>query len=272
VPIQTATFPCGSPTTFPTVELGPVTVSAANLLSTLEYTQVLIHGGGRHFFCFCEASLFSNLLSDAGLARLARKATVVLPDGIALIALARLHGHRLPTRVPGPSFLLAAVEYGLERGWRHFFYGGAPDVADRLAAYLQRTYPGVVIAGTLTPPFRPLTDAEDQETKVAIESTRPDLLWVCLGSPKQERWCAEHVGRIDVPVMLPVGAAFDFHAGSRPWAPAWIRNLGMEWAFRTLTGGRRTFLRNLRCVSIVGLYMLKVILSSTGRILKPRQG
>jgi N-acetylglucosaminyldiphosphoundecaprenol N-acetyl-beta-D-mannosaminyltransferase len=227
--------------------------------AALEYTDALLRLGGRRYFCFCEASLLSNVLREPGLAKTLGTADTVFPDGIALVTLARLRGAKVQ-RVPGPSFLLAAAEYGVTRGWRHFLYGGGPGVAERLAKRLERDYPGIRIAGIYSPPFRPLPPPEELETKRVIEESGADLLWVCLGSPKQERWCAEHVGRINIPLMLPVGAAFDFHSGDRPWAPAWIRKIGMEWAFRTLTGGRRTFLRNLRCVSTVGLYMAKVAL------------
>jgi len=226
--------------------------------AALALTDSLIRRRGHHFFCFCEASLLSSILRDAELAQAVNRADAVFPDGIALVALARLRGHSLPQRIPGPSFLLAACADGVERGWRHFFYGGGPGVADKLAERLRRDYPGIAIAGTHCPPFRPLTASEELATRQMIESAKPDLLWVCLGSPKQERWCAEHVGQINVPIMLAVGAAFDFHTGQQAWAPKWIRKIGMEWAFRTLTGGKRTFLRNLRCVSVVGAYLVTV--------------
>jgi N-acetylglucosaminyldiphosphoundecaprenol N-acetyl-beta-D-mannosaminyltransferase len=229
--------------------------------TALEFTDSLLRHGGNQYFCFCEASLLSSLIRDAELSRELRTAYAVFPDGIALVALARLRGYVLPERIPGPSFLLAACAYGVERGWRHFFYGGGPGVADELATRLRGDYPGIIIAGTLTPPFRALTEIEESATKEMIESARPDLLWVCLGSPKQERWCAAHLGRLEVPLMLAIGAAFDFHSRNRPWAPAWIRRIGMEWLFRTVTGGKRTFLRNLRCVTIVGAYLAKAALN-----------
>jgi N-acetylglucosaminyldiphosphoundecaprenol N-acetyl-beta-D-mannosaminyltransferase len=240
------------------VNLGPVKVALATWREALAFTEAMVRDGGHHYFCFCEASLLSSLIRDPGLAEMLRSADAVFPDGVALVKLARIRGAALAGRVPGPSFLLAACEYGVERGWRHFFYGGAPGVADRLAAQLEADYPGLVVAGTLCPPFRPLTTEEELATKGAIEAAQPDLVWVSLGSPKQERWCAEHVGKIDVPLLLPVGAAFDFHSGRRPWAPAWVRKLGMEWVFRTFTGGRRTFFRNLRCVTTVGAYICRV--------------
>jgi N-acetylglucosaminyldiphosphoundecaprenol N-acetyl-beta-D-mannosaminyltransferase len=244
----------------PRIEIGPTSLTVATMQTSLEFTDSLLQDHGNHFFCFCEASLLSSLILDPELARELRAADALFPDGIALLTLARLQGRALPERITGPSFLLAACQYGVSRGWRHFFYGGGPGVAEALAARLRRDYPGIIITGTCAPPFRPLTESEESVTKDMIESARPDLLWVCLGSPKQEYWCARHVGHLDVPLMLPVGAAFDFHSGNRPWAPAWLRKIGMEWAFRSITGGKRTLFRNLRCVSIVGAYLAKAAL------------
>ncbi|OPZ01351.1 MAG: putative N-acetylmannosaminyltransferase [candidate division BRC1 bacterium ADurb.BinA364] len=164
---------------------------------------------------------------------------------------------RVPERTPGPSFLLRACEFGLSRGYRHFFYGGAEGVPQRLAERLRQRYPGIQIVGAYSPPFRELTEAEEAEVKEMIEAARPHLLWVGLGGPKQNLWMASHVGKIGVPVMLGVGAAFDFHSGNRLWAPAWIRKCGLEWLFRTFTGGRATFRRNIWCLSVVSCLLAK---------------
>jgi len=228
------------------VDLGVVRVTAATRQEALERLESAVRDGGRHYFCFCEASLLSNVLRDPSVAQAVNGSTATFPDGIALMMLARLRGHRLPERVPGPSFLLWACEHGVSRGWRHFFYGGAPGVADRLAAELERRYPGLKVAGTFCPPFRDLTPEE--EADVARRVRGADLMWIALGSPRQELWAAQHCGKLDVPVLLPVGAAFDFHSGARPWAPAWVRRI---------TGGGRTFRRNVRCVSIVAMHLLQ---------------
>jgi len=140
------------------------------------------------------------------------------------------------------------------------FYGGAPGVAEKLVYNLAARFPGLNVVGAHSPPFRALNDAEEAEAKAMIEAARPHILWVGLGSPKQELWIAQHVGGIDVPVMLPVGAAFDFHAGTRPWAPAWMRRLGLEWIFRTVSGGPRTFRRNLGCVTVMAWALVRALL------------
>jgi N-acetylglucosaminyldiphosphoundecaprenol N-acetyl-beta-D-mannosaminyltransferase len=185
------------------------------------------------------------------LKKILKSADAVFADGVCLMKLAKLNGTILPERMPGPTFILKACEYGVTRNWSHFFFGGLPGVADELAKRLIALYPGLRVCGTFSPPFRPMTSSETADVKQRIEIANTDLLWVAMGSPKQEFWVAKMLGKIDVPVMLPVGAAFDFHTGIRPWAPALIRKSGMEWLYRMLTGGRATLLRNIRCVSRV---------------------
>jgi N-acetylglucosaminyldiphosphoundecaprenol N-acetyl-beta-D-mannosaminyltransferase len=238
-----------------TVDLGVVRVAAATQAEALALVESAVRDGGRHYFCFCEASLLSNVLRDPAVAQAVRGASGVFPDGVALMALARLRGHRLPERLPGPGFLPLACEYGVSRGWRHFFYGGAPGVAEKLAAELSSRYPGLKVAGTFCPPFRELRAEEEADVARLVRGA--DLMWIALGSPRQELWAAQRCGKLDVPVLLPVGAAFDFHSGTRPWAPSWVRRIGMEWAWRTFTGGGRTFRRNVRCVSVVAMHLLK---------------
>jgi len=242
------------------VTLASVRVNDTDLHGALDWVEQHLRDGRPGYACFCEASLLSNVPCNAEVAQALERADAVFADGIALMMLARLAGHPLPGRVPGPSFLPAACECGLARGWRHFFYGGAPGVAERLAERLRERYAGLCVVGAYSPPFRALTDAEEVEVKRRIEASGAHLLWVCLGSPKQELWVAEHLGKINVPLMLPVGAAFDFHSGNRPWAPVWLRKLGLEWAYRTCTGGRRTFARNLRCVTVVAGILAKAAL------------
>ncbi len=247
-------------------DLGWLRVSCTDRPGALRWVEETIRCGKARHACFCEASLLANMSRNPAVAEAVRGADAVFPDGIAMVILGRLLGYRLPGRIPGPSFLPAACEHGLPLGWRHYFYGGAPGVADRLAERLRARFPGLQVVGAFAPPFRPLTTAEEEEVKFRIEASGADLLWVCLGSPKQELWAAEHVGKIRVPVILPVGAAFDFHSGHRPWAPSWIRAVGMEWLFRTLTGGHRTFLRNIRCVPrVVGILSKAALHRVVGR-------
>jgi N-acetylglucosaminyldiphosphoundecaprenol N-acetyl-beta-D-mannosaminyltransferase len=160
-----------------------------------------------------------------------READISVCDGVGVSLVARFHGLHVPRR-HGPILQLACCEFGAPRGWRHFFYGGKEGVAELLVQRLQERYPDLVCAGTYTPPFRELSPEEDDEVVAFINEARPDIVWVGLGLLKQERWIARHLGRVEAPWMVGVGAAFDYHAGVIPWAPAPMRALGLEWLFR----------------------------------------
>lgn len=172
-------------------------------------------------------------------------ADLVVPDGMPLVWLGRAHGFELRQRVYGPELMLAFCEKTLKKGYRHFFYGGAPGVAEELARNLCECFPELAVAGTYSPPFRNLTFAEDQEIVAQIREAAPDVLWVGLSTPKQERWMHAHRDRLNVPVLAGVGAAFDIHAGTRKQAPRWMRENGLEWLFRLTQEPERLWRRYL---------------------------
>jgi len=168
-----------------------------------------------------------------------RGADLVVPDGFPLVWLGRRKGLPLRRRVYGPELMERFCEETAARGYRHFLYGGAPGVAEDLATGLAARFPGLRIAGTYCPPFRPLTQQEDQEVVSLVNAARADVVWVGLGAPKQERWMAEHCSRLSAPALVGVGAAFDFHTGRVAQAPRWMREHGLEWLFRlSLEPGR----------------------------------
>ena len=170
-------------------------------------------------------------------------ADLVVPDGMPLIWLARVKGHALERRVCG-SEVMEAFCRATGGDYRHFFYGGSPGVAERLACALREKH-GIAVAGTFTPPFRPLTEAEEEELARFVEEASPDVLWVGLSSPKQEAWMFGHREKLKVPVMLGVGAAFDMNSGSLRRAPAWMRDCGLEWLYRLCSEPRRLWKRYL---------------------------
>ncbi len=170
-------------------------------------------------------------------------ADLVVPDGMPLVWLGRLHGHGLKRRVYGPELMLAFFERTARRGHRHFFYGGAPGVPQELAETLVARFPGTKVAGTYSPPFRSLSAEEGAQIVQEINAAQADVLWVGLSTPKQERWMYEHRDLLNVPVMVGVGAAFDFHTGRMKQAPVWMRENGFEWLFRLLHEPRRLWRR-----------------------------
>ena len=166
------------------------------------------------------------------------QASLVVPDGMPLVWLGRLRGFgSLRRRVYGPELMETFCRQTGAK-YRHFFYGGAPGVADLLAKVEYERY-GIQVAGTYCPPFRPLSAEEELEIQHTIETAAPDVLWVGLSTPKQETWMYEHRDTIQVPVMLGVGAAFDLNTGRLKQAPAWMRENGFEWLFRLIAEPRR---------------------------------
>lgn len=167
------------------------------------------------------------------------------PDGMPVVWLLRAHGYKHVDRVYGPDLMRTVCQKSVNTGYRHYLYGGATGVPENLAAILQKAYPGIHIVGTYSPPFRPLTEAEDLALIQQINEAKPDIVWVGLGSPKQERWMAEHVGKIQGATLIGVGAAFDFLSGTKKQAPYWIQRSGFEWLFRLLHEPRRLARRYL---------------------------
>lgn len=182
---------------------------------------------------------------DPEFKRILNSADLVVPDGMPLVWLSRLKGIGLKRRVYGPELMLSVCQQRTSERLRHFLLGGAPGVADRLAIVLQDKYPGLEIVGICSPPFRPLTSDEDEKLVAAMNRTSPDIVWVGLGTPLQERWMHEHRDRLNASVLLGVGAAFDLHAGIKKQAPVWMRENGMEWLFRLLQEPRRLWRRYL---------------------------
>lgn len=156
-----------------------------------------------------------------------------LCDGVGVIAAGYFWGLRIP-RYTGPVLQLDCSAYGQSRGWRHFYFGGKVGVADLMARKLKERFAGLNVVGTYSPPFRDCTVEEDEAIVQRINDAKPDIVWVGLGLIKQEAWIARHLHRINVPWMIGVGAAFDYHSGAIPWAPHWIRALGLEWLFRLI--------------------------------------
>jgi N-acetylglucosaminyldiphosphoundecaprenol N-acetyl-beta-D-mannosaminyltransferase len=217
----------------------------------IECSQVLQQISRWHTEGQCRAISFVNphsvivALQDADMAKALQESSLILSDGIGIVLASRILGCSQVNRITGPGFMLKLCEWSQYYGYSHYFYGGAEGVAEELAEQLKQKYPRLKIAGTDCPPFRNLTPQEEQDVIQKINSSKPDILWVGLGAPKQEKWIHQHLGKIGATAMLGVGAAFDFHSGHRKWAPKWIREMGIEWLYRFLQEPRRMWKRTL---------------------------
>jgi len=183
--------------------------------------------------------------NDVDLRNAHEHADLITPDGMPLVWVSRIAGTHGISRVCGADLLSAVCRHGLEVGWRHYFYGGAPGVAEQVIAQLLRKHPAIQIAGWYFPPFRALNRDEDEFACADIRAKHADFVWVGLGTPKQELWMEDHRGRCGGAIMLGVGAAFNFHSGSTSRAPKWMQNGGLEWLFRLLQEPRRLWRRYL---------------------------
>jgi N-acetylglucosaminyldiphosphoundecaprenol N-acetyl-beta-D-mannosaminyltransferase len=209
-----------------------VGVSSINMQMALDQIGAWIARDERQYVCVANVHTVTLSQSDARLCQINNQAGMVTPDGMPLVWLCKLHGHRQVERVYGPELLLAVGKRSLDTGWSHYFYGGLPGVAEHMSENLYKRFPGLKIAGCYSPPFHPIGSGEDSEGLHRINSSGADILWIGLGAPKQEYWMADHLGKADVPVMVGVGAAFDFLSGAKRQAPEWIQRMGFEWLFR----------------------------------------
>lgn len=174
-------------------------------------------------------------------------ASLVVPDGKPLVWALNLLGERLEDRVYGPELTARYCARAAARGHRVWLYGAeSPAALEELVGVLERRYPGIAIAGGWSPPHRPLTPSEEEEVADRINRDRPDVVWVGVGAPKQEKWMARMRPRLEAPVLAGVGAAFDFLAGRKRQAPAWMQERGLEWAFRLSQEPLRLLPRYLR--------------------------
>ena len=181
---------------------------------------------------------------DDGFKGILNSADLVVPDGMPLVWIGRRKGHQnLKRRVYGPE-LIEEFCSETESRFRHFFYGGAPGVADQLASMLGERY-GIRTVGTLSPPYGTISQADREKVDSVLELASPDIVWVGLSTPKQERWMHIQSGRSNIPAFVGIGAAFDFLTGRKRSAPKWMKEHGLEWFFRLIQEPRRLWRRYL---------------------------
>jgi N-acetylglucosaminyldiphosphoundecaprenol N-acetyl-beta-D-mannosaminyltransferase len=196
----------------------------------------------------CAVAVHAVMVSqrDAEMRAAVTGSTLTVPDGMPLVWAANALGEQLPNRVYGPELMDRYCGRCAERGHRVWLYGGRDQGSlMQLALNLRRRHPGIEIVGGYSPPFRVLSRDEEDAIAAQINEARPDVVWVGIGVPKQEKWMARMRDRLEVPVMCGVGAAFDFHAGRVSQAPPWMQQRGLEWIYRIAQEPRRLLPRYL---------------------------
>jgi N-acetylglucosaminyldiphosphoundecaprenol N-acetyl-beta-D-mannosaminyltransferase len=229
----------------PRVDILGVQVSAIDMDMALDEIERWIAQDEPHYVCVTGVHGVMESQRDPGLLAIHNRSGLTTPDGMPMVWCGKRAGASWMRRVYGPDLMLALAARAVEHGWSSFFYGGKEGVPELLASRLQERFPGFQVAGTFSPPFRPLTPEEDADLIARIDASGASLVWVGLSTPKQERWMDGHVGRLRAPVLLGVGAAFDIHAGTLRQAPPWMQRNGLEWLYRLYREPRRLARRYL---------------------------
>jgi N-acetylglucosaminyldiphosphoundecaprenol N-acetyl-beta-D-mannosaminyltransferase len=238
------------PTSVPspsTVEVIGVPLALTDYARTLEWIDAMVREREQGYVCVCNVHTVMASNEDSELHEALERSAMNVPDGQPLVWAINALGHSLAGRVYGPELMSRACAHAAESGHRFYLYGGRNQGAlVQLALNLRQRYPGVKIVGGYSPPHRPLTPEEEDAVAEEINHSRADVVWVGIGVPKQEKWMARMRPRLEAPLLIGVGAAFDFHAGLVPQAPNWLQEAGLEWAYRLAHEPRRLWRRYVR--------------------------
>ncbi len=200
---------------------------------TMDWIDGMVAAQAKGYVCVAAVHTIMAFSEDEGLKDAVLHSSMVVPDGQPIVWALKALGHPLPDRVYGPTLMAKSCERAARTGQRIFLYGGRNEGAlVQLTLNLRRQYPGIRIVGGYSPPYRPLSDDEEQQVIDMIDGSGADVVWVGIGVPKQEKWMRAMRDKLQAPVFVGVGAAFDFHAGLIPQAPPTLQRFGLEWAFR----------------------------------------
>ena len=223
-----------------------LSIEAVDMDGALRRIAAELQQRRKGYVCLAGVHGVTEARRDPSLAAIYSSSAITLPDGAPTAWVGRWQGHKHMRRVAGPELMLEVFRRREFSGYTHFLYGGEPGVAEELARRLTKRFPGTRIVGTFTPPFRELSDAEGEALIGQVRESKPDIIWVGISTPKQERFMHRYLDQLDTTLMFGVGAAFDFHTGRLKDAPNWIKKSGMQWLHRLLQDPRRLWRRYLR--------------------------
>jgi N-acetylglucosaminyldiphosphoundecaprenol N-acetyl-beta-D-mannosaminyltransferase len=224
-----------------------VPLAVSDYDEVLDWMEATVAAGARGYVTAAAVNLVMAAREDAEARAAVLGATLAVPDGQPLVWALRALGHRRATRVYGPDLMAGFLERARHSGAASYLYGGrTPEALELLEARLRERFPGLNIVGSFSPPFRPLTAEEERSVAAEIDASGAAVVWVGTGQPKQEKWMAHMRERLQAPLLVGVGAAFDFHAGLVPQAPPWMQRSGLEWSYRLAREPRRLWRRYAR--------------------------
>jgi N-acetylglucosaminyldiphosphoundecaprenol N-acetyl-beta-D-mannosaminyltransferase len=230
-----------------TAEVLGVPLALSDYERTMDWIDATVASGAKASLSAAAVHLVMVAQEDEATREAVTDVSLVVPDGQPLVWALKALGHDEATRVYGPDLMAKYCERSAQTGTRMYLYGGRNQGAlVELALRLRHRYPGLKIVGGYSPPFRPLTDEERDWVAGDINRSKADVVWVGTGQPKQEIWMREMRPLLDAPMLIGVGAAFDFHAGLVPQAPPWMQDVGLEWVYRLSKEPRRLWRRYAR--------------------------
>ena len=232
-------------TALDTCEIMGVNISVTNMEKTVNKIKDNLKEWSGKYICVSNVHTTVTASEDNNYKAIQNKAVIALPDGGPLSKFSREQGYEGASRVTGPDLMQRILKESAENGWKHYFYGSTQETLDKLKSVINKRYEGTIICGMMSPPFRTLTVAEDEQIVKEINEADPDFIWVGLGAPKQEIWMAAHENRVKG-LMIGVGAAFDYESGNIKRAPKWMQKYNLEWLYRLMQDPKRLFTRYIK--------------------------
>lgn len=226
----------------PTCNILGVEIAAINMEWLLDFTWKNIKNLSGDYMCVSNVHTTVSAYEDDAYKSIQNGGIMAIPDGGPLSSIGRKRGYREMRRTTGPSYLLEIMKASGRGGYRHYFYGSTEETLKKLKNTLENEYPEVSIAGMYSPPFRKMSEEEDHDVIEKINASNADFVWVGLGAPKQERWMAEHQGKVGG-FMVGIGAGFDYLAGNIKRSPEWMQRCNLEWFYRLIQEPKRLFKR-----------------------------
>jgi N-acetylglucosaminyldiphosphoundecaprenol N-acetyl-beta-D-mannosaminyltransferase len=239
-----------------------VGVDPTTMSETLELIERHLNGDKKGYICVTGVHGIMEAQKNPDLRNVINSSLTTIPDGRPSVWVGWLGGFRQMQQVTGPNLMLELCARSVAKGYTHFLYGGGPGIADELKRALQERFPGLVVAGTYTPPFRPLSTVEERGLISRVATLKPDIFWIGLSTPKQEHFMAKFLPKLDTKLMLGVGAAFDIHTGRIADAPEWLKKTGLQWLHRLAQDPKRLWKRyltnNPRFLYLITMQLLRI--------------
>lgn len=226
----------------PVCNIMGVNIAAINMEWLLGFTEKNIKNLSGDYMCVSNVHTTVTAYEDNTYRAIQNGGIMAIPDGGPLSSLGRKRGYTNMQRTTGPSYMKKVLEFSVDNGYRHYFYGATQETLDKMENILKKKYPGIQIVGMYSPPFKALSPEEDKEIIEKINKANPDFLWIGLGAPKQEEWMARHQGKVNG-FMIGIGAGFDYLAGNIKRAPNWMQKCNLEWIYRLKQDPFRLFKR-----------------------------